>query len=240
MSSNLHEQYERPELPLPPDRSTGFVFTIVALIAAYLWRTDPAVWKIALGIAAILAVASLTAPILLRPLNIVWMRFALLLSRVMNPVVMMALYLVAIVPAGLIMQTRYDPLRRKRRGRCQELLDREEARPQGQHGEPVLIATAMRPFSISPRIGPLFASIGSKRSRTQHLPPEPPIEWLPVSPSLALGERTMLSLVKELAAYMSARKKWWLLPVIAVLLVVGGLLVLAQGSAIAPFIYTVF
>lgn len=50
----------------------------------------------------------------------------------------------------------------------------------------------------------------------------------------------MLSLLKELAAYMRARKKWWLAPVIFVLLVVGGLLVLAQGSAIAPFIYTVF
>ena len=50
----------------------------------------------------------------------------------------------------------------------------------------------------------------------------------------------MLSLLRELAAYMSARKKWWLFPVIVVLVVVGGLLVLAQGSAIAPFIYTVF
>ena len=50
----------------------------------------------------------------------------------------------------------------------------------------------------------------------------------------------MLSLVKELFAYMGARKKWWLLPVITILLIVGGLLVLAQGSAIAPFIYTVF
>jgi hypothetical protein len=49
----------------------------------------------------------------------------------------------------------------------------------------------------------------------------------------------MLSLLKELFAYMGARKKWWLAPVIFVLLVVGGLLVLAQGSAIAPFIYTV-
>ena len=50
----------------------------------------------------------------------------------------------------------------------------------------------------------------------------------------------MLSLLRELFAYMSARKKWWLLPVIAIVLVVGGLLLLAQGSAIAPFIYTVF
>lgn len=50
----------------------------------------------------------------------------------------------------------------------------------------------------------------------------------------------MLSLTKELAQYMSARKKWWLMPVIAILVLIGGLLVLAQGSAIAPFIYTVF
>ena len=50
----------------------------------------------------------------------------------------------------------------------------------------------------------------------------------------------MLSLLNELFAYMSARKKWWLLPVIVVLVAIGGLLVLAQGSAIAPFIYTVF
>ena len=50
----------------------------------------------------------------------------------------------------------------------------------------------------------------------------------------------MGSLVKELFAYMRARKKWWLLPVLIVLLGFGGLLILAQGSAIGPFIYTVF
>lgn len=50
----------------------------------------------------------------------------------------------------------------------------------------------------------------------------------------------MLSLMSDLARYMSARKKWWLLPIIVVLLGVGGLLVLAKGSAVAPFIYTVF
>ena len=50
----------------------------------------------------------------------------------------------------------------------------------------------------------------------------------------------MLSLTKELFAYMGARKKWWLAPVIFVLLIVGGLLVLAQGSAVAPFIYALF
>ena len=50
----------------------------------------------------------------------------------------------------------------------------------------------------------------------------------------------MLMLVRELFAYMSARKKWWLLPILFVVLVFGGLLILAQGSAVAPFIYTIF
>lgn len=50
----------------------------------------------------------------------------------------------------------------------------------------------------------------------------------------------MLSLVRELWAYMGARKKWWLLPIFIVLIGVGGLVILVQGSAVAPFIYTIF
>jgi hypothetical protein len=45
---------------------------------------------------------------------------------------------------------------------------------------------------------------------------------------------------RELWSFMKARKKWWLLPIILVLLLVGALLVFAQGSVLAPFIYTVF
>ncbi len=48
------------------------------------------------------------------------------------------------------------------------------------------------------------------------------------------------SLLGELWAFMRERKKWWLLPIIIMLLLVGSLLVFAQGSALAPFIYTVF
>jgi hypothetical protein len=49
-----------------------------------------------------------------------------------------------------------------------------------------------------------------------------------------------MSLVTELWDFMKERKKWWLLPVIIVMLVVGTLLIFAQGSALAPFIYTIF
>ena len=47
-------------------------------------------------------------------------------------------------------------------------------------------------------------------------------------------------ILRELWGFMKARKKWWLLPTIIVLLLVGVLLVFAQGSALAPFIYTIF
>jgi hypothetical protein len=50
----------------------------------------------------------------------------------------------------------------------------------------------------------------------------------------------MVALTREFFSYMAARRKWWLAPILLVLLVFGGLLVLAQGSAVAPFIYTVF
>ena len=54
------------------------------------------------------------------------------------------------------------------------------------------------------------------------------------------GSDPLTTLARELFAYMAARKKWWVAPILLVLLVIGGLLVLAQGSAVAPFIYTVF
>lgn len=47
-------------------------------------------------------------------------------------------------------------------------------------------------------------------------------------------------LMSELWAFMKVRKKFWLLPVLIVLFAVGALLVFAQGSALAPFIYTIF
>jgi hypothetical protein len=49
-----------------------------------------------------------------------------------------------------------------------------------------------------------------------------------------------MSFARELWAFLRVRKKFWLLPVVIMSLVFGGLLMLAQGSAIAPFIYTLF
>jgi hypothetical protein len=50
----------------------------------------------------------------------------------------------------------------------------------------------------------------------------------------------MGSFLKEFWAFIRVRKKYWLLPIIVVMVLLGGLVVLTQGSAVAPFIYTLF
>tara|TARA_Y100001958_G_scaffold149096_1_gene131444 strand:- start:590 stop:739 length:150 start_codon:yes stop_codon:yes gene_type:complete len=49
-----------------------------------------------------------------------------------------------------------------------------------------------------------------------------------------------MNFLKEFWEFLITRKKYWLLPIIIVLLIFGGLIVLSQGSAVAPFIYTLF
>ena len=49
-----------------------------------------------------------------------------------------------------------------------------------------------------------------------------------------------MSFLKELWAFMKVRKKFWLLPVVLIMLLLGVLIVLGEGSAVAPFIYTLF
>jgi hypothetical protein len=50
----------------------------------------------------------------------------------------------------------------------------------------------------------------------------------------------MIDLIKDLWDFMRVRKKFWLAPIIIVLVLLGALIVFAQGSAVAPFIYTIF
>jgi len=50
----------------------------------------------------------------------------------------------------------------------------------------------------------------------------------------------MLEFIKDMWGFMRERKKFWLAPIIIIMVVLGALIVLAQGSAVAPFIYTLF
>jgi len=49
-----------------------------------------------------------------------------------------------------------------------------------------------------------------------------------------------MSFLKEFLEFLMVRKKYWLFPIIMILVLFGGLIILSQGSAIAPFIYTIF
>ena len=49
-----------------------------------------------------------------------------------------------------------------------------------------------------------------------------------------------MNFIKEFVGFLLVRKKYWLLPIILVLVLLGGLIVLSQGSAVAPFIYAIF
>lgn len=49
-----------------------------------------------------------------------------------------------------------------------------------------------------------------------------------------------MSFVRELFEFLLARKKYWLMPIVVLMALFGGLIILSKGSAIAPFIYTIF
>jgi hypothetical protein len=126
MAGNFHEDFHGDEIPLPSERSTGLVFTAVALIAAYFLRGwPPALWM-ALATALALLTVSLLAPDLLAGANRAWMRFAMLLNKVVSPVVMGVLFVLTIIPFGLVMQLRRDPLRSKRHDGPTYWIDRTE------------------------------------------------------------------------------------------------------------------
>jgi hypothetical protein len=114
MRKNFHESFAGGEVKPPSERATGLVFAAVALIVAVLSRNSPTVLWSALSVAAMLAIISFLAPALLKPLNRLWFRFGLLLHRVVNPIVMFAVFALVFVPAGAIMRLRHDPLRVRR------------------------------------------------------------------------------------------------------------------------------
>jgi hypothetical protein len=114
--SGTHEDYARDEdLQGSSDRGFGFVFTgFFALVGGVKLYTghDWALYWFA-GSAAFLA-ASLLAPQILGPLNRLWMKFALLLYTVMNPLTMALLFFLVVTPIGVVMRLAGKDFLRKR------------------------------------------------------------------------------------------------------------------------------
>ncbi len=130
MPGNFHESFATGKVKPPSERSTGLVFPGVALVLAILWHHHPVAPWWALAAAGALSVISLLAPRLLKPLNILWFKFGLLLHRIVNPLVMFALFIFVFVPAGFLVRIWSDPLRlRRNREAASYWIERETAGP---------------------------------------------------------------------------------------------------------------
>jgi len=105
MEAQTHESFDRVESPSSSDRSFGFIFAFVFafLGAAPLLRGKPArIWCLALGV--IFLLLALTAPAILGPLNRVWMRVGMLISKVTNPVIASIMFFLVFTPAALFIR----------------------------------------------------------------------------------------------------------------------------------------
>lgn len=126
-----HENYAENAPPLPSERSTGLVFCAAFVVLAILVRSMPLMAGAALAVALAFGAAAWLAPHFLTGLNRHWFRLAIVLNRVVSPVVMALLYGVVIVPAGLVMQRVRDPLQRHgRAARDTYWIDRAQLPPQ--------------------------------------------------------------------------------------------------------------
>jgi hypothetical protein len=105
-TSQLHEDFSREEhVKAGSDRGFGLVFAgFFGLLTGFsLWHESWA-WHWTLPLAVAFLVVALTVPKILAPLNRLWLKFGLLLYKVMNPLVLGLLFFVTIMPIGLVMR----------------------------------------------------------------------------------------------------------------------------------------
>jgi hypothetical protein len=105
-----------PEIALPSDRSFGLTFVVVfAIIAAWqAWADRAGIASIFAGLSIAILIAALSRPVLLHGLNRAWMRFGALLHKVVNPLVLGAIYFLVFTPVALGMRLAgRDALRRQ-------------------------------------------------------------------------------------------------------------------------------
>lgn len=106
MAQSTHETFSRDEkIVAGSDRSFGLVMAAAFAILTLLngWHFGR-VWPWTGGVAALFLAAALLRPAVLNPLNRLWLKFGLLLYKVMNPLVLGLLFFVTIMPIGLVMR----------------------------------------------------------------------------------------------------------------------------------------
>ncbi len=103
------------EVKMGSERSFGIVFAIVfLLIALFPLLGDGGVRLWSAGVAAVFGGLAFLAPELLAPLNTLWFKFGMLLSKIISPIVMGILFFVTVTPTGLIMRARGKDLLRQK------------------------------------------------------------------------------------------------------------------------------
>lgn len=115
--STTHEVFSREEkIVAGSDRSFGFVmagaFAVVSLLNA---RHVGRVWPWTGGLAVLFLIAALLRPAVLNPLNRIWLKFGLLLHRIVNPIIMALLFFGTVLPTGLVMRAMGKDLLRLKR-----------------------------------------------------------------------------------------------------------------------------
>jgi hypothetical protein len=115
--STTHEVFSREEkIVAGSDRSFGFVmagaFALLTLLNA--WH-EGRIWPWSGGLAALFLAAALIRPAMLNPLNRIWLKFGLLLHRIVNPVIMALLFFGTVLPTGLVMRALGKDLLRLKR-----------------------------------------------------------------------------------------------------------------------------
>jgi hypothetical protein len=114
---STHEAFERDEqIVAGSDRSFGFVmagaFAVVSLLNA--WHAGR-IWPWTTALAAIFLIAALLRPAVLNPLNRIWLRFGLLLHKIVNPVIMALMFYGTVLPTGLVLRAMGKDLLRLKR-----------------------------------------------------------------------------------------------------------------------------
>jgi hypothetical protein len=114
--ASTHEDFSREQdVKGSSNRTFGIVFTVAfAVIGALPYAKGGELWLWALAVAALFLIVTLARPSLLGPLNRLWLKFGLLLHKVVTPVVMALLFFFTVTPVGLLMRlTGKDPMYRR-------------------------------------------------------------------------------------------------------------------------------
>ena len=116
-AQSSHEAFERDEqIVAGSDRSFGFVMAGAFAVVTALngWHAGR-IWPWTAGIAAAFLIVALLKPAVLNPLNRLWLKFGLLLHRIVNPVIMSLLFYGTVLPTGLVMRALGKDLLRLKR-----------------------------------------------------------------------------------------------------------------------------